>query len=99
MHTISPDSSLVNPDAHYLARFTKDESGEIVCIRICGIQVDRPSQKPERFFAQTAIVENLGEKEMQHRAVRIMRQGPPELPLCLVEMTRRFLGDAAFDKQ
>ncbi len=75
------------------------EASEIVGVGIRGIEVDRAPQKTERLLTVPAIVMDLGEKEVEHRAVRVVVEGATESLFRLVEVARAFLGDSAFDQR
>ena len=52
--------------ALYPAKIAKNETGEIVSIRICRVKLDRPPEESKRLLTQPAVVEDLGEKEVKH---------------------------------
>jgi hypothetical protein len=70
-----------------------------VRIGIRRIEIDRLAEKPQRLLAETAIVENLREEEMEHGRIRVLDQGAPELALGRIETSRRFFRDPAFHQQ
>jgi hypothetical protein len=53
-------------------------------------EVDGASQESQGFLATAAIVENLGNEEMQHGALGIMLQRSPELRLRKIEVSGAF---------
>jgi hypothetical protein len=83
----------------HAAEITENESGEIVCVGIRRIEIDRTTQESQRLFTKSTIVEDLGQEEMEDRAFRVIPQRATKLCFGVVEIAGCFFSDAALYKQ
>src|SRR5258705_4538380 len=81
------------------AKITEDEAYEVERVRVYRIQLDGAANRPHRVLVEAAVVERFGEKEMDHRAVRIQLDRPLKQRVGALEATGGLLSDTALDER
>ena len=79
-------------------KVSEDEPDQVKRVRILGIQLDRALHRAHRFFVQTPVVQRFREQEVEHRAVRILLDGPLEERVCALETSGCLLGYSALNQ-